>query len=158
MRSRCLALAAFAAASPLCAQAQMVKAQDPDSVLKATRAAGYTVVLEKDSTGDPMIRRTQGGHPFRILFYGCKENANCETIQIAAGYDKKRDTPLASINEWNRTKRFGRAYLDADGDPMLLMDLDLDDGGLSEALFTDNLQFWAAVMGGFERHIEWDKE
>jgi hypothetical protein len=61
--------------------------------------------------------------------------------------------PLERINEWNRSQRFGRAYLDKDGDPVIEMDLDLDDGGLSAALFADNLEFWDAVLGKFERHV-----
>ena len=76
-----------------------------------------------------------------------------ETVQFHAGYDLKAAPSLASINEWNRRQRFGRAYLDGENDPILEMDVDLDDGGLSEALFIDNLEFWTSAMGGFEKHI-----
>jgi hypothetical protein len=158
MRFRWLALAGFAAAFPLSAEAQMVTAKDPDTVVKALQAGGYTVELAKDSTGDPMIRSTAPGHPFRILFYGCKAGSSCETVQFAAGYDKKARSSLEAINDWNRTKRFGRAYIDADGDPFLLMDVDLDDGGVSSQLFADNLEFWASVRTAFELHIDWAKE
>ena len=37
------------------------------------------------------------------------------------------------------------------------MDVDLDDGGLSTALFTDNLEFWTSVVGRFEKHIGYTK-
>ncbi len=37
------------------------------------------------------------------------------------------------------------------------MDLDLDDGGISQALFNDNVEFWASVVGDFERHIGYRK-
>ncbi|HYI39377.1 MAG TPA: YbjN domain-containing protein [Allosphingosinicella sp.] len=151
-----MAIAVAAAAMP--AQAQLVSARNPETLVGALQAAGYTAKLEKDGTGDPMIRSAVNGHPFRIVFYGCKANKNCATVTFAAGFDKKSATGLASINAWNRKNRFGRAYLDDEGDPILGMDVDLDDGGMSSALFTDNLEFWTAVTGAFQKHIEWDKE
>jgi hypothetical protein len=36
------------------------------------------------------------------------------------------------------------------------MDVDLDDGGMSEALFIDNLQFWQSVLGKFEEAIGYE--
>jgi hypothetical protein len=151
-----IAIAAAGMAVP--AQAQLVSAGKPDTLVKALQAAGYSAKLEKDSGGDPMIVSAVNGHPFRIVFYGCKANKDCATITFAAGFDKKSETSLATINEWNRKNRFGRAYLDDEGDPILGMDVDLDDGGLSRALFTDNLEFWTAVTGAFQKHIGWDKE
>ncbi len=158
MKSRWLAMAAVAAAWALPAEAQMVTAGKPDTLVKALQAAGYSAKLEKDGTGDPMIKSAVNGHPFRIVFYGCKANRDCATITFAAGFDKKKETSLDSINDWNRENRFGRAYLDDEGDPILGMDVDLDDGGISPALFTDNLEFWTAVNGAFQKHIGWGKE
>ena len=151
-----IAFAAIGAAMP--AQAQQVSAARPDSLVKALQGAGYSAKLEKDSTGDPLIKSAVNGHPFRVIFYGCKSNKDCATITFAAGFDKKGATSLDSINDWNRKNRFGRAYLDDEGDPILGMDIDLDDGGVSTALFTDNLEFWTAVNGAFQKHIGWDKE
>jgi hypothetical protein len=151
-------VAIAAAGISLPAQAQMVSAKKPETLVSALQAAGYSAKMEKDGTGDPMIVSGTNGHPFRVIFYGCKEHKDCATITLAAGFDKKSATSLDSINEWNRKNRFGRAYLDEEGDPILGMDVDLDDGGLSRALFTDNLEFWAAVTGAFQKHIGWDKE
>ena len=50
--------------------------------------------------------------------------------------------------------RFTRAYLDKEGDPMLAMDVDLDDGGMSAALFIDNIEFWTTQLGIFQKHIK----
>jgi hypothetical protein len=158
MKSKWFAIAAFAGAWALPAEAQMISAAKPETLTKALQAAGYTAKLEKDSAGDPMIQSAVGGHPFRVIFYGCKQNKDCATITFAAGYDKKSETSLATINEWNRKNRFGRAFLDGEGDPILGMDVDLDDGGMSAALFEDNLQFWTAVTGAFQRHIGWGAE
>jgi Putative bacterial sensory transduction regulator len=158
MRLMGWATAIAAAGIALPAQAQMVSAKKPETLVASLQAAGYSAEMQKDSGGDPMIKSSVGGHPFRVIFYGCKANRDCTTIAFSSGYDKKSETSLASINQWNREKRFGRAFLDGEGDPILAMDVDLDDGGISSALFTDNLEFWVAVKAAFEKHIGWDKE
>jgi hypothetical protein len=145
------ALLALVTAAP--ATAQMVRAQDPQSVVKAMQATGYTAQLTTDPTGDPMIRSAASGTNFQVFFYNCTDHKACATLQFHSGYHLKTSPTLAAINEWNKGQRFGRAYLDKDNDPILEMDVDLDDGGLSQALFSDNLEFWTSILGNFEKHI-----
>jgi len=148
-----LAAAAAMGGFALPAQAEMVRAQDPQSVVNAMQGAGYMAKLGVDKVGDPKIDSGVSGSKFTVFFYNCTDNKACATVQFHAGYDMSTALSLERINEWNRSQRFGRAYLDKEGDPVLEMDLDLDDGGLSAALFVDNLEFWNAVIGKFERHI-----
>jgi hypothetical protein len=144
-------LAALLMAAP--AHAQMVKAQDPATVLAAMEAGGFTASMGKDGEGAPMISSEHQGTKFKVLFYNCAGERNCATVQFHAGYDLEGATPLEKINAWNKSQRFGRAYVDGEGDPILQMDLDLDDGGLSRALFLDNLEFWTSLLAQFEKHI-----
>lgn len=135
------------------AQAETVSAADPASVAKVLQANGYRAELTKDDSGDPMIRSASSGTNFLILFYGCTDNRNCATVQFYAGYTDPGNASLAALNEWNARNRFGRAYLSDKGAARLEMDVDLDDGGMSAALFEDNLEFWVAIMSTFEKHI-----
>jgi len=153
MRYKWLALAALAGAWALPAEAQMVRGQDPSTVVRALQKEGMAAKLGTDKVGDPMITSGVGGTTFQIFFYNCTKNKDCATVQFHAGYDLKASVGLEKINEWNRSKRFGRAFLDAENDPILEMDVDLDDGGLSQELFIDNLQFWSSILGEFEKHI-----
>ncbi|HEX8239604.1 MAG TPA: YbjN domain-containing protein [Allosphingosinicella sp.] len=153
MKSKWLAAAALAAFWALPAQAQMVKGQDPATLVKALQKEGYAAKLGVDKVGDPLITSGVSGTTFQIYFYNCTSNKNCATVTFHSGYDLKTNIGYEKINEWNRGKRFGRAYLDKEDDPILEMDLDLDDGGLSQALFIDNVQFWASVLVEFEKHI-----
>ena len=143
------ALVAFA----MPAQAQMVRAQDPQSVVAALQGAGYRAMLGVDRVGDPKIESAAAGTNFQIFFYNCTANKNCATVQFHSGYKVKTPVTLERINEWNQKKRFGRAFLDKENDPVLEMDVDLDDGGLSRMLFIDNIEFWSSILGEFERHI-----
>lgn len=139
------------------AHAQMVRAQDPQSVVAALQAGGYRAVLGVDRVGDPKIDSAVSGTNFQIFFYNCTANKACATVQFHSGYDITNPVSLDRINEWNQTKRFGRAFLDKENDPILEMDVDLDDGGLSRLLFIDNVEFWSSILGEFERHIGYRK-
>ena len=151
-----LVLAALAASWALPAQAQMVRAQDPDSVVQALQAGGYAAQLGTDRVGDPMITSGVGGTTFQIFFYNCTDNRECATVQFHSGYNTDGSVSIESMNEWNRSKRFGRGYIDDENDAVLEMDVDLDDGGVSRLLFIDNMEFWQSLLGDFEEHIGFD--
>ena len=157
MKSKWLAVAALAAAWAVPAQSQMVRAQDPGTLVRALQQAGYAAKLGTDKVGDPMITSGVSGTTFQIFFYNCTDHQACATVQFHSGYDIANPVSLERINEWNRSQRFGRAYLDKENDPILEMDIDLDDGGVSQLLFIDNIEFWASVLGNFERHIGYRK-
>ncbi|HEX8125539.1 MAG TPA: YbjN domain-containing protein [Allosphingosinicella sp.] len=158
MKTKWLAMAAFAAAWAIPAHAQMVRAQDPGTLVSALQKAGYAAKLGTDKVGDPMITSGVSGTTFQIFFYNCTDHKKCATVQFHSGYDLKTSVGLEKINDWNSNQRFGRAYLDKEDDPILQMDLDLDDGGVSSALFIDNLEFWGSVMVAFEKHIGYRKD
>ena len=150
-----LGIALAWAAAP--AGAQMVHAQDPQSVVSALQNGGYAAKLGVDKVGDPMITSGVSGTTFQIFFYNCTNHLNCATVTFHSGYDLAQGPPLELINEWNRGQRFGRAYLDKENDPILEMDVDLDDGGVAPLLFIDNIEFWASVVQKFEKQIGYRK-
>ena len=157
MRMTHVALAALIAGTAVPAGAQMVRAQDPQSLVEAMQAAGYAAKLGTDKVGDPMITSGFGGTTFQIFFYNCTNHRECATVQFHSGYDLTTTLPLETINAWNQSQRFGRAYLDKENDPILEMDVDLDDGGVPPLLFIDNVEFWTSVLGKFEKHIGYRK-
>ena len=59
---------------------------------------------------------------------------------------------LDKINEWNRSKRFSRAYLDADGDAVVEMDLNLR-GGVTRDNIEANFSNWRLILDQFTAHI-----
>lgn len=157
MKSKWLAIAALTGAWALPAQAQMVRAQDPDSLVQALQAAGYGAKLGTDAVGDPMITSGVSGTTFQIFFYNCTDHKACATVQFHSAYDLQNPVGLDLLNLFNREKRFGRGFLDKENDPVLEMDVDLDDGGMSRSLFIDNIEFWAAILGEFEQRIGYRK-
>jgi hypothetical protein len=153
-----LTLSGAAPGAPVTPPAPLVRALDPQSVVDALQTAGYMAKLGVDGTGDPMVTSASSGTKFYIYFYGCSGHKACATIEFHSGYHLDKPAALDKINDWNWNHRFGRAYLDKDKDPVLEMDLDLDVGGMTQALFADNLDTWATVMGAYERLIGWRSE
>ena len=144
-------LAALALSSP--AVAADVEAQDPATVVVAMQQAGYRAQLTTDDVGDPLIRSSSGGSDFLVYFYNCTDNTDCRTIQFYAGYSEPNTATIQTMNDWNKDNRFGRVYYGDDGIARIEMDLDLDDGGMSQALFEDNLEYWALVMAKFQAFV-----
>lgn len=154
LRKMAVALVSAAVlAFPGVAQAQMVQAQNPSSVVKALQDAGYRAELTADDAGDPMIYSFSGGSRFAVFFYGCTDNRDCRTIQFFAGYTDPDNASLSTMNRWNSEHRFGRAYVTDEGAARVEMDVDMDDGGISQELFEDNLEFWVLTMSNFEDFI-----
>jgi hypothetical protein len=153
IRTFCMA-AVMTTASVGSAQAQLVSAADTGSIVRAIQGAGYKAELGKDGTGDPLISSSSSGVAFAIYFYGCTKNVACKTVQFSVSYENKEPpATLERINDWNRDRRWGQAYLTEAGALRVQMDVDLEQGGMSNALFVDNLEYWVATMATFEKFV-----
>ena len=140
------------AAAPT-ALAQTVTAANPASVVAALQGAGYRAELTREEEGDPLIKSSSSGTDFLVVFYACTRNVDCRTVQFFAGFADPKNAALARLNQWNAQHRFGRAYLTDKGAARIEMDVNLDAGGMSRALFTDNLEVWTQVMAAFESFV-----
>lgn len=74
-----------------------------------------------------------------------------QTLQAYFGL-RGTSANVTSVNEWNKTKRFGRAYIDAEGDPCVELDYDLE-GGVSD----ESIKVWfdtvSAIVRSFKTHV-----
>jgi hypothetical protein len=108
-----------------------------------------------DGQGDPKVSSRVSDTKFSVYFYGCQDNDNCSSILIKAGYDLNNGISALKINEWNREKRFAKAYIDDEGDPFLEMDINLDFDGVGNKNFEDTLDWWRLLVEDFEEFIVW---
>jgi len=146
------ALALAVLASFATAEAKdLIDAEDPQAILEIAKGFG-SARLKKDSQGDPMISGRIDGTRYGIYFYGCDNNhRHCDDIKFGAAWSGKKVT-LKQVNNWNRTKRYGTAYLDNDGDPNLDMPVNLDYGVTVENL-EDDFSFWEKVLKAFKKEV-----
>jgi len=145
------ALATAFVAAP--AMADEVRSDDPASLARVMQDMGYRAEMTKDDAGDPMIKSTASGSDFAVLFYGCKSNRNCTTVQFFAGFKDPDNGSLSALNKWNNDNRFGRAYQASSGSARIEYDLDLDMGGMSAALFKDNVEVFIALMDRYRKYV-----
>lgn len=142
------AAAGLAIAAP--AQAQLVSPTSTLAIKEVIESRGWPATLNSPSDDNPYIKSSYNNMKFLVLFMNCDDNhRNCKTLQYYMGYTDAKSTTLEQLNEWNKTKRFARAYRDNDGDPVLEMDLDLDFKGLPRDNVNESFNTWAALMDAY---------
>lgn len=132
----------------------------PGSIIDATMldelvtvARGYgSAQKDRTRSGMPMITGRMEGLKYGVYFYGCQNGANCKNIQFAASFSGIRGMTVDKINEWNRKYRFGKAYLDTDGDPVITMNVNLF-GGVTRRNADDTWDWWKTVVKSFSEFI-----
>lgn len=75
-----------------------------------------------------------------------------DTMQLYAGFSGAKIS-LSRINEWNRTKRFTRAYLDKDNDPVLEGDIELT-GGVTDKNVKEWVKTYQVSIRAYKKHLE----
>lgn len=145
------ALATSLAAVPAQAGTIVADTQQVSTVLKEV---GWTAEISA-ANGKPYIKSaTTKGYTFLMFFAGCTSGSTgCKTVQLYAGFSPKQKPTMQQINDHAKNNRWGRCYIDKDGDPVIEMDIDLEQGGMSEALFKDNLEYWDAAVNMFAGEV-----
>ena len=117
-----LAMGAALAFSAAPAHAELVNAKNPATIKAILESQGWPATLVSKPGEDPYLESNRNGLKFVVLFMNCTENKNCKTLQYYMGFSDAKNVALDRFNEWNRTKRFARAYRDlvAKGKPKKL--------------------------------------
>ncbi len=144
-----LLLAAAAALLPLSpARAENVVA-DIKRIAAALQDAGYRAKIEGEGA-ERYIATGAGGSSFTIHLYGCNAlGGDCKNVMFSAWIDSDTPPSLQAMNDFSARMRWGRFYLDSEGDPTIELDIDLEDGGMSEELFIDNVEYWESALTQF---------
>ena len=133
----------------------VVLASDPASVMAALQAAGYPAEQSVDGVGDPMLRVEQNGLTWIVYFYNCTRNADCQSLQFAAGFDFDEPVEIDLLNAWNTQSRFSKALLHEDGSVLLQYDLAAYGAGLDGAYVGEIAAIWEGAVGAFAQHVGW---
>lgn len=153
-------LPAFAILCSLVALAQpgaaqiggMITGHDVDRVVELASAYGPATRRFDDAGDGPWIRAEMDDVVYTITFLNCTGGENCASVQLRAWWESGGVHTLEQINAWNRDRRFGAAYLDADQNATVEFDVNLA-GGVTAANFDDTLQWWQVVLRGFVNEV-----
>ena len=165
MQSRLAGYAALAllALQPVLADATMaqkagtglVTAKDVDEIVNLARGYG-AATLTKDDSGDPLIKNRTDGIAWSVYFYGCDKGADCSSIQFSAGFSLKSKPTVEKINEWNLQKRWAKARVDKEGDPIITHDVNLQHG-VTRANLDASMGNWTEMVADFTKFIGYKK-
>lgn len=147
-------LLAAVAGAPTAAAQSWVDAKNPKTLFALAKAEGFAPEMINKKGEAPSFRMSVNGTNSLVLFMDCDDaKANCKTVQFYAGYSISDVFETDRINQWNRDKRFARAYVDDSGDPVIEMDLDLDFNGLPRENVTEALGIWKSLVGSFGKFV-----
>lgn len=149
--ARNFALALSLAATPALAQ-ELVTATDGQSLASIIQATGFQAQLERTEEGHPRIRSSSDGVNYTLYFLGCANNPACRAVQFQAGFRMNTPPTLDVINEWNRTRNIGHAYLGQDGQPRVAFFVPME-GGISRPAFDYAFRSWRTALSDYVRHI-----
>jgi hypothetical protein len=146
-------LAALAAALPLAPAAAQNVTADVPRIASALQGAGYKAEIEGDGA-ERYIATGTGGTGFAIRFFGCNPlGGDCKSVMFSAWFEDEDPPTLEAMNQFAARMRWGRVYIDEEGDPTIEMDVDLEDGGMSEELFIDNVEYWDSSLSAFANFL-----
>jgi Putative bacterial sensory transduction regulator len=139
------------AAAPAAARAQdkepVFKTISPQQIEQVLRELGFEFEKQPPKGGGKLQswRFMISGYPVLLLSDGTD-------MQLYAGYEAK--VSLSRINEWNRGKRWGRAYITQDNKGVALeSDLDFE-GGVSLNGIKESIKLYRALLEEFARFIQ----
>lgn len=136
--------------------AGQVSLANPASLVAVLQKEGYRAKLVTGE-GNPFIESAAAGANFTISFENCTDNRDCQDMMFQASYTRREKDPISveTINTFNRDNRWGRGYLDKQGDPRLEFDVLFTDRALSEKSFSEALSIWSSLMGTFQKSLGW---
>ncbi len=120
---------------------ELVEKFSDDYVLQLLRNEGYNPEKMKDG-----LFRLKVDNTTIALFN--KADGDMQLYYSPSGVR----VPLENINDWNRTHRLSRAYLDGDKDPVLESDL-LSNGGLTEKHVTEFLKVFMMSVDAYRKFL-----
>lgn len=141
LAERMAARPATAAAPGDAAASPIIETATVDMYARAITDAGFAIIGRTER----FIQFDMGG--FRVQLFPRDTSA-----WLLAGFTADGRVLPARINEWNRTKRFSRAYLDADGDPIIESDIDLE-GGITHPAMIAWIRTFAVSLAAFNRML-----
>ena len=97
-------------------QQDVILRATPEEMAAIIQEIGYRAEILKNDQGKRRIRTRIGGRNVTVIFYDCDAKESCASIGLRSYFSDEKNKGLAFANEWNRTKRFARVYIDSDND------------------------------------------
>ena len=146
-----LLIAAMAIATPTQAQEARV---DPDHIMTLLKDAGYPAEYFNDDDDFRQILSKSGDYQFLVEMYDCVDGKACETIEFYSNFPLDEAPTKEKLDAYSGPREGARIALDRRGDAVITRELDINvEGGLSDALFIEQVKSWETMLTGFGRYL-----
>jgi Putative bacterial sensory transduction regulator len=118
----------------------------PALLRDAMQQVGYRVELVADRPDAPYLRSATGGIPFEVRFINRMPGGGEGYVDVSfiAALRIQSETPLALVNDWNNTRRFGRLRW---AQNVAVLDMDVSTlGGLTQANLQAQIAIWDQLL------------
>ena len=134
-----------------------VTAADPQTVIDQLQNMGYRASYEPYDSGRPRVLTGIAGVNTSIAFYGCMDDmTNCQTLMFTSGMDMPEGSSFATINNWNQSRIYTRAFLDENDDPYFVMPIPRGQDMSSED-FARLMNIWEDAVIDFTDEIGFER-
>jgi hypothetical protein len=130
---------------------QVVTSLTPEEMEAILRAAGYRYERLQGTGKLVAFSLSMGNFLAALVLDDCR-GGRCESLYLAVPFGMRNPPSLERINAWNREKRFSRAYLMDDGDPVLESNLSLT-GGVTRETIVSFLKTFEVSLSEFATWI-----
>ncbi len=130
---------------------EIVQADDLSAIVGI--ALGYgDAELSAIEDGAPVIVGEINGAAYQLFFLACTdEHTDCGVLNFHAIWDVP-DVAIDAVNAFNRTQPFNKAYLTADGLPVVELNLSTV-GGMTRGQLDDAFERWTIALAEFPREV-----
>lgn len=125
----------------------LVFANIPDLLVLAAEVGSARV--DRDDDGQEYVAGSIDGINYALDVYNC--DPECADLTFTASFEMNGVTD-AMMNEWNASRRFGKAYIRSDGDAVLQIAINTR-YGITVETFRDDLVWWETVLTDYVEFI-----
>ena len=128
-------------------RAELIDADDTNTILDVARSLG-SASMDRGDRRDPAINGEVKGLKYSVLFSGCSGGRNCKYIQIIASFVMPKGFGDRDMNDWNKSRLFGKAFMNDKGDAVISLNISMV-GGVSRANLNDTFSQFRIFIGEF---------
>jgi hypothetical protein len=125
-------------------QPEILERVTPKYIADIFREQGFMAEVSTTNSGKQIVKFKAEGLNCNIFFYGEPESGAYDSFQFHCGFRDKLSPEKA--NDWNRAKRFLKAYSDSDGEMSIEMDIDIE-GGVTKKFLEERISQWRLSLG-----------
>lgn len=143
--------------SPLEAKAPggVIERVDAELVASVLRESSFEATVSQTEEGAPLIYGrylhpdTKVAYEFSVTLFRCNDEKKCLDLSFVRAYKPQIPVTLQKVNAYNAGQIFGVAYLLTDGRTGISHAHTVE-GGVTRENLKQALDWWRAVMTGFE--------